>query len=831
MGIEMNIQCRYFRSWDDLDITLDIGKVNLIKGPSGIGKSTIFALIQWIIHGKVGQITPAGNPKAKTWGQLSMNGITITRSKNPRHLELQTQTSSQTSSNAQDLTHTLYEEEDAQEAINKLFGCPRIFSITSIVEQKERNSFLSMPNTDKLACLRSLSIGDEDPAQYLAVIDSKLEQANLLCDQLTTKHQYHNKKLAAMEDTSELLLTNVSTVTTQLQKAKDKLASHKQMQKENDKNDLMRTQYQQSVDSLEQNIENNSCTLVEIEEHEVTTLQQALVKQQTVIKLQAQLAKYPEQVPCPQFTMDQYKRAVQVEKTIKDHTAICTKYKIDYVQQAIADKLAASEQLLQAQDYIAKHKRYLDANDKLSNILTEVVVLPEPFTQQPPEQPEDIESMEQQVRDLQQTLANINANLELSQKTISCPHCSKGVVYCAGKLAASTSTCQKQTLVTQQKQTIQAIKQLQDKIQADKQLYQLLVTQYRKKETQHIQDMLRYEQARQTLSDKTNKLRTEVLKYQDYQEPSSQKELNPAQIAAFTKLISECSNIKVVSPPDHTSTYINQCMENNIKYAERIRIEAELHPLLEGYQYDPSLSKRVTTVVEQRKQYLSVLTKLQLLNQQLTKSKQQLQTVPANQATNIEKYKTLVQKLELDLTNHSKALSYIELRNKEQRKLTKLSEARLRRSRLTRLRKLITDTECDAYASTIASINACLADICQNLFPSLSASIQGYKDIKSTHSVKQDINLLINHNGETYNMKNLSGGEGDRVSFALTLSFLWQTNCPILMLDECFASLDNEMKMTVVSVLKQYTDCTVLVIQHDGIEGVYDEELDLEDYR
>ena len=70
----------------------------------------------------------------------------------------------------------------------------------------------------------------------------------------------------------------------------------------------------------------------------------------------------------------------------------------------------------------------------------------------------------------------------------------------------------------------------------------------------------------------------------------------------------------------------------------------------------------------------------------------------------------------------------------------------------------------------------------------------------------------------------LSGGERDRISLAITLALAKLNSCPLLLLDECMASLDANLKEASLKCLR-HTLCgtkTIVVINHEGTEGHYD---------
>jgi len=67
----------------------------------------------------------------------------------------------------------------------------------------------------------------------------------------------------------------------------------------------------------------------------------------------------------------------------------------------------------------------------------------------------------------------------------------------------------------------------------------------------------------------------------------------------------------------------------------------------------------------------------------------------------------------------------------------------------------------------------------------------------------------------------LSGGEQDRLSLALTLAFSSLSKSPILLLDECLSSLDSKNKENALKCLRS-DDKIVITVDHEAVEGYYD---------
>jgi len=134
--------------------------------------------------------------------------------------------------------------------------------------------------------------------------------------------------------------------------------------------------------------------------------------------------------------------------------------------------------------------------------------------------------------------------------------------------------------------------------------------------------------------------------------------------------------------------------------------------------------------------------------------------------------------------------------------------------------------------TAVDKINVLLGQSLQKLFPDkpISVEISTTKALKTKpNQVSQRFDIKIFYNDSEYDSsKQLSGGERDRVSLALTLAMSATFGSPILFLDETLSSLDAELKSEAVMLLKDLCKTkTCVVISHEETEGLYDNVLKL----
>lgn len=107
----------------------------------------------------------------------------------------------------------------------------------------------------------------------------------------------------------------------------------------------------------------------------------------------------------------------------------------------------------------------------------------------------------------------------------------------------------------------------------------------------------------------------------------------------------------------------------------------------------------------------------------------------------------------------------------------------------------------------------------------LSARLESFRTTKKK-SVKPQINITIEHEGMEKTPGQLSGGERSRVVLAYTLALAERFNTPLLLLDECTASLNQELVTVVFDAVREnFGGKLVLVVGHQCISGMFDSVL------
>ena len=142
----------------------------------------------------------------------------------------------------------------------------------------------------------------------------------------------------------------------------------------------------------------------------------------------------------------------------------------------------------------------------------------------------------------------------------------------------------------------------------------------------------------------------------------------------------------------------------------------------------------------------------------------------------------------------------------------------------------ILEAESIAMINIINSINNHTQGYLEAFFPDhpISARLLPFKELHSGKKSKEkpQINIQVEYKEMEIDLRALSGGELSRVILAFTLALGEIFNTPLLLLDECTSSLDQELTTTVTSAIKEtYADKMVIIIAHQVVSGLFDREI------
>ena len=146
---------------------------------------------------------------------------------------------------------------------------------------------------------------------------------------------------------------------------------------------------------------------------------------------------------------------------------------------------------------------------------------------------------------------------------------------------------------------------------------------------------------------------------------------------------------------------------------------------------------------------------------------------------------------------------------------------------LSRRRIGSAEAENRSIINMIENINSHAQIYLDHFFPDnpISVKLAAFKESKTGE--KPSINLDIDYRGIDHDLDMLSGGEKSRVILAFTLALADIHNSPLILLDECTASLDQGLTSVIDGLKDNFSNKLVILIAHQVVQGVFDKVVKL----
>jgi DNA repair ATPase RecN len=288
--------------------------------------------------------------------------------------------------------------------------------------------------------------------------------------------------------------------------------------------------------------------------------------------------------------------------------------------------------------------------------------------------------------------------------------------------------------------------------------------------------------------------------------------------------------------PKYTQEYILETSDINLKYnhhlewMKHLELESDItiHPLLkinpnEKWDSLKSWKKQKKLYIENIKNHEDCIIRCKTQLDQLEKIED-----PTNDIhdckENIKEWNEIIDKHERMSIMKPK---FDSIKSKEK----SLNEVFDKWSNMTKFQEIAKKTEHDMLKSAVNIINDILSQTSTDLFDDeIQMSIQVYKEIGDKGDERPEIHFHVENEGVGYKKFDiLSGGELSRCSIGLTLAFNQLSQFPLMFMDETMGSVDSILKEKCLECLRTNTDRGVVVIMQDGVKGIFDSMIDLED--
>lgn len=344
----------------------------------------------------------------------------------------------------------------------------------------------------------------------------------------------------------------------------------------------------------------------------------------------------------------------------------------------------------------------------------------------------------------------------------------------------------------------------------------------------HQRDRLNYENnktKREQLTQSLNDLTASLNLLPDYE---CEQLLSLKEKEQVIKTLSRLKNLKLVSLPVHSSTEIKTFFKNKEEHDKKALLLQQLEaipPIL----YEPTLED-IKKMTQYQKEVHLYNVKTNMLKEQKASLVQQLSTLVIEEVEDVEEVRNHIAHIQLQLEKSKLAHEMIEqhtaLANAREEVLTLTHRV----ENLLTLKEHASEIECKILENVVNTISTHIFDVCQTMFEQeIKVELGLYKKLKVSSRVKPEVHFSIIYKGGKYDsIAELSGGESDRTSLALTLALNRISSGHLVMFDESLKTLDPELKTDVIKTIQENVTNTVLIVDHDGLEGIFDHVIDVD---
>lgn len=787
----MNIQLTNFKCHDSLVLSFPDKAAVLICGQSGQGKSSIIQGIAWVLYGCIKKIAPFKATSIKTTVVLTLDNMVITRTKNPKYLSI---------------THNTqhYENQEAQKKIDNLFGVYDVWLATSYVMQKKENFFLDTSNTKKMEVLNSIVFQHELPSTFITIIDKALEKNKYLQE---VKLDLLNKKLSLFNEEELNLTANVidyDKTINDLNKSKQELQSLMDVKKQRDinlaiKNNKEIELQQLQIDMLHLNnkyyFDYPDDILLCILDKDIVTKDDVDYVENIVKVLSLNNDKLKEKnrledklssltATNENYTNDYLEKIIKEEHIYNANDEILRMYELPHDQHEINECIAYFYEIINSQDYLA-------LEEKMNTLVKQYDAL---------ENNVNIDTFIVENEALKVKLNNYTEQVKNASNALECPHCHCHVLLQQQKLIKVDSLNENETIRIKKEIDIMA-----------KEIYNnnIFIQSYHKDAAMKTELAKQIETIKTSLSTMSKPVYFQLLTFDEKEQTFDS--------------IRKLKNVVIINKPTITSVTIKNAIEYHdcLEQFNAIKLDYD-------HAYDV---KKLSDIYKKLKEKMY---KHNNITEQINKIMKKINSIvivndPEEQ---IISTKNNIVHLELALVNHKKALKVIKEHDELSAFRGEVMSISQKLEDLSTLKQYAIDIECKILQNIIDNINVSLFDICNMLFQDCVVELSLYKTLKNKQeNTKPFVHFTIYQKGNVHDSTNeLSGGELDRLSLAITLALHKLSPCPFIMFDELAASLNDDQKNIVINTIKEHTNCTTLYVQHGGIQGVFDTVINVDTF-
>ena len=820
----MRITLKNFRCYEDK--TFDLGNcgLSLISGYSGAGKSTIIMGIYFCLFGEGKKVTSFGKTSCSVEIEMEHENkpLNITRTKRPNRLVL-----------IDDGIE--YEDASAQSIINQKFG--ETFNVSGYIAQNAINSFVLMNPIEKLEFLEKFAFKDVD------LTDIKTRCRALINE----RKEIHLSTIAQLEIANKFLLeiqepTEVSFPIKCKKPYREKYIKNEEIKLKNCNVLIKKTT--KHINTLKQEL-NDIKILKAIlsEKHDLTinidSKINTLNKDKDLIEYEGDeaLNSYKDYL---KFILAQ-KELNASKKTLEKDIEKLEEMKIQETEEYNNELKTISETLWveipkeEVSENINNLNAIIEDLKTLSSLKKELSKCGN-ISEQEINQNENLLTQLRNDTDEKKKLVD---KLSSFREVFSCPSCSSHLKFRDNTLILHNiqdiDTEELKTVETKISQTQNELKNIQKEIRR----LETLIPQQKndlKKITKIKEDISEIEVQYEEIPELKSSM-SDLEYFQTYQTSQNKLESRKNILDKGIK---------------YSSSYLT--FEKNIN-KQKENIEKAEKTLEDGPQDDYS-EEEIRTIIDDQQRAKENLKNINTQIKNLEKDKEKcLSQIEITKNNHNEKYETirdedeinsLISEKETEFLEHEDKLKNCEVIIKQiedfkkyeqemekyqsfKKKVADLEYAEKREREIYAatmlLREKILEAESSAMINVIESINSHAQIYLDLFFPDgIMVKLSAFKETKK--ATKPCINMEVEYKGMECDLSMLSGGELARVILAFCLSLAEIFNTPLILLDECTASLDQDMTSIVFEGIKTNSpNKLIIIIAHQIIEGSFDRRI------
>ena len=818
----MKLILKNFRCYESQVFDFHDKGLILISGQSGLGKSTILNAIQFCLFGIGKKIQSFGKTSSSV--QLEFDNLKIIRTKIPNRLLVET--------NGEE-----YEDDAGQSIIDKYFG--KAFNSISYIQQNALNSFILMSASEKLEFLelfafKNISLTDiKDKCKNeiskrkdeLNKTISKLELTNNMFEDIKIPEfvkfplkvkesdyekaekneqiKYKNsdiriKKHRVEIDKLKKELSDIRVLETFISSKKDNIdelsfqldnLSLEETQNKYEGDDKL-SYYEKSLDKL-------------LSEKELISVQKRIKNDSKKLKemKMTEIEKYNKELEkINKILWVEYSKE-EIENIIKDtKDFIKDAIQVDNLKKQLLDCDINTEDLKNKEIELEKYKKDLDTKKTLIDTFEK-----QEFIYTCPSCEQTLNLIENELKitkNLSHTeniidIDTINKEIILIQKEI------KNLEYI---LSEGNNKLKRKNIL--ENEITQILEQYEDEL--DKDSLEEDLENYKN----YFNSQLKHE---------AKKKETETI--------LSEEKFSSSYIIFETelnKLILEEKNMSSnnMDDKDYNTLLSEEDLRNVI--IEQKNIKDKLDQLMKKKKTLEDDSLKFNKQVEKMKN--NHISKYEIINNETEINK--IIDDNENKIIENEENKIKIKKNLDDIQQYHKYIEENEKYNIFRQKVIDLQDKELEDKKTytasVLFKEKVLEAESIAIQNIINTINTHSQIYLDYFFPDNPIIIKLSTFKETGKNIKPQINIEIDYKGNEIDLNSLSGGELSRVILAFNLSLCEIFNSPIIMLDECTSSLDQELTGVIFDTVKEnFNNKLVLIVAHQVINGMFDSVIEL----